>query len=158
MHYKEALWDGSDPLYAPGISWSGNSKGRKHAFWRCPKKYAQAGFAITNVKLQPAGSTDDEHQAARALKCRELTREMLKWYKEQDAPKVDPESWHYLIARYKTDAFSPIQEVKANSRAGYLEQLKKLEDVLGHTRIGDMTYEHIKKIQMAMIQRERSLD
>ncbi len=158
MHYRKALWDGSDPLYAPGISWSGASKGRKHAVWRCPKKYLQEGYAITNVKLSPPGNPDDEHQVARALKCRELTREMIKSYEERDAPKVDPESWHYLIARYKTDKFSPIQEVKANSRAGYLEQLKKLEDVLGHTRIGDMTYERIKKIQMAMIQKERSLD
>lgn len=158
MHYKEALWDGSDPLYAPSISWSGKNPARRYAQWKCPPKYVKAGYAIKSVKLDPPGSPNDQHQAGRAQRCRELTRELLKWYDEQDQPKVDPQIWKYLIARYKTDDFSPIQEVQANTRGGYYEQLTKIEDAIGHTKIGDMTYERIKMIQRAMVQKERSQD
>ncbi|WP_122074227.1 recombinase [Pseudophaeobacter sp. EL27] len=156
MHFKEGLWDGSDPLYAPGISWGGKNKERRHAHWKCPKKYSEAGYAITNVKLPPPGKPTDEHQPGRALKCRELTREMLKWFDEQDQPKVNPETWKYLIGRYKTDDFSPIQEVKDNTRVGYHEQLAKLEEVIGHTKVADMSYEVIKTIQQAMVTKGRS--
>ena len=157
MHYKEALWDGSDPLYAPGISWSGKNPERRYAQWKCPPKYVKAGYAITKVKLDPSGSPDDQHQADRALRCRDLTREMLKWYDEQDKPKVNPEIWKYLIARYQTDEYSPFQEVKANTRAGYIQQLAKLEDAIGHTKIDGMTFEVIKTIQKAMASKGRSV-
>lgn len=157
MHYREALWDGSDPLYAPGISWSGKNPERRYAQWKCPPKYSKAGYAITKQKLAPPGHPDDEHQPARALKCRELTREMLKWYDGQDQPKVDPETWKYLIARYQSDEFSPFQEIKANTRAGYIQQLAKLEEVIGHTKIDGMTFEVIKTIQKAMASKDRSV-
>jgi hypothetical protein len=156
MPFKEALWDGSDPLYAPGISWSGKNPEHRYVQWKCPTKYVKAGYALTKVKLEPPGNVSDEHQKDRALRCRELTKEMLKWFDEQDQPRVDPETWKYLIARYKTDDFSPIQEVKANTRIGYHEQLAKLEDAIGHTRIADMSYEVIKSIQIAMMNKGRS--
>lgn len=157
MHYKEALWDGSDPLYAPGISWSGKNPERRYAQWKCPPKYVKAGYAITKVKLDPPGSPDDQHQADRALRCRDLTREMLKWYDEQDKPKVNPEIWKYLIARYQSDEYSPFQEVKANTRAGYIQQLAKLEDAIGHTKIDGMSFEVIKTIQKALASKGRSV-
>ncbi|WP_083101458.1 recombinase [Pseudophaeobacter leonis] len=156
MRFKEALWDGSDPLYAPGISWSGKNPKRRYAQWKCPPKYVKAGYAISKLKLEPAGWASDEHQPNRAFRCRELTRDMLKWYDEQDQPRMDPGTWKYLIARYQADEFSPFQDVKANTRAGYIQQLGKLEQVIGQTVIKDMDYEVIKTIQKAMEAKGRS--
>lgn len=157
MRFREALWDGSDPLYAPGISWSGKNPERRYAQWKCQPKYVKAGYAITKVKIEPAGHASDEFQPARALRCRELTQEVVRWFEDQDAPRVDPDTWKYLIARYRTDEFSPFQEVKANTKVGYIEQMKKLEEVIGHTKIADMTYEVIKTIQKAMHDKGRSV-
>ena len=156
--FKPALWDGSDPLYAPGIKWNvGKNPAIQYPQWNPPAKYKKAGYAYGPVKLDPPGRKDDEHQPARALRCRELTKEMLRWFEEQEKPKVDPSTWKYLIARYQTDEFSPIHDVKANSRAGYIERLRLLEDVIGHTKISTMTYESIKKLQNAMKQKGRSV-
>jgi integrase len=157
MRFKDALWDGSDPLYAPGISWSGKNPERKHAVWKCPKKYVKAGYAINSVKIEPVGQVADKYQKARALRCRELSQELVKWFENQDKPRVDPETWKYLIARYQTDEFSPFQEVKGNTRAGYIQQLAKLEEVIGRTKIAGMTYEVIKTIQKAMTDKGRSI-
>jgi len=157
MRFKDALWDGSDPLYAPGISWSGKIPERRYAQWKCPPKYVKAGYAITKVKIKPAGHADDKFQRARALRCRELTQELVRWFEDQEKPRVDPETWKYLIARYKTDQFSPFQEVKGNTRAGYIQQLAKLEEVIGRTKIAGMTYEVIKTIQKAMTDKGRSI-
>ena len=157
MRFKDALWDGSDPLYAPGISWSGKNPERRYAQWKCPTKFVKAGYAITKVKIEPAGHVSDRHQPARALRCRELTQEVIRWSETQDKPRVDPDTWMYLIARYRTDEFSPIQEVKANTKIGYLEQMKKLEEVIGHTKIAALTYEVIKTIQKAMTDKGLSL-
>ena len=155
--YRSALWDGSDPLYAPGISWSGKNPDRQYANWKPPAKYKKAGYSVGPIKLDPPGRSDDEHQPARALRCRELTKDMLQWHEEQDQPKVDPTTWKYLIARYKTDEYSPFQEVKENTRAGYIQQLNKLEEVIGHTKIEAMSYEAIKVLQKAMEKKGRSV-
>jgi hypothetical protein len=73
MRFSDALWDGSDPLYARGISWRGKNPERRYAQWKCLIKLVKAGYAITKVKIEPAGHASDEHQSARAWRCRELT-------------------------------------------------------------------------------------
>ncbi|WP_065330347.1 tyrosine-type recombinase/integrase [Tritonibacter mobilis] len=156
--FKPALWDGSDPLYAPGIKWNvGKNPAIQYPQWNPPAKYKKAGYAYGPVKLDPPGHKDDEHQPARALRCRELTKEMLRWYEEQEKPKVDPSTWKYLIARYQTDEYSPFHDVKENTREGYVQHLRLLEDVIGHTKISSMTYEAIKKLQKAMQAKKRSI-
>ena len=62
-----------------------------------------------------------------------------------------------MIARYKSDEFSPIQEVKANTRVGYVEQLSKLEQAIGHMKVEDLDYVEIKKSQRAMQEKGRSI-
>ena len=121
MSFKPELWNGKDPLYAPCLSWSGKHPTLRYPQWKCPKKYIDAGYSIKAEKIVPAGIVDDEHQAARALRCRQLTQDLMRWWDGQDAVRVDPNTWHYLISRYLTDEFSPIQEVKANTKAGYQE-------------------------------------
>ena len=159
MKYKDALWDGSDPLYAPGIDWKGRNPESKTAWWKPARKCVEAGYTVKAVKLLPVGHKEDEHQPARAQKCRELTQEMARWWNDRDeASKVDPATWKYLIGRYKTDDYSPMQEVKGNTRAGYIDQLVKLEKVLGATKIADTKFELIKTIEQAMKDKGRSKD
>ncbi|EEW57371.1 site-specific recombinase, phage integrase family [Ruegeria sp. TrichCH4B] len=156
--FKPALWDGTDPLYAPGIKWNvGKNPAIQYPQWNPPAKYKKAGYAYGPVKLDPPGHKDDEHQPARALRCRELTKEMLRWYEEQEKPKVDPSTWKYLIARYQTDEYSPFHDVKENTREGYVKQLRRLEDVIGHTKIASMNYEAIKILQKAMEKKGRTV-
>ena len=51
------------------------------------------------------------HQPARALRCRELTKEMLRWFEEQEKPKVDPSTWKYLIAHLTIDLISLYHQI-----------------------------------------------
>jgi len=157
MPFKAALWDGSDPLYAPCLSWSGRAPESRQARWKCPRKYIVAGYHVKSVKVGEPGRPDDEHQLARALRCRELTQELVRWWDGLDQPKVKPGTWQYLIARYKSDEYSPIHEVKANTRHGYLQQLAKLQVAIGHMRIEDLTYEQIKRTQKVMEAKGRSV-
>ncbi|WP_428515123.1 recombinase [Roseovarius sp.] len=156
MPFKEALWDGSDPLYAPCLSWSGRDRQERQARWKCPKKYLDAGYHVRAVKVGEPGHPDDEHQHERALRCRQLTQELVRWWDNLDQPKIQIGTWQYLIARYRSDQFSPIHEVKANTKHGYLQQLAKLETAIGHMPIQDLTYEQIKRTQKAMEEKGRS--
>lgn len=159
MKFDNALWDGSDPLYAPGISWKGRDPNKMTAWWKPTKKYKDAGYAVQPIKLLPVGHKGDEHQAQRALRCRELTLEMVRWHEGLDDPQqIDPDTWKYLIGRYRTDEFSPMNETKGNTRQGYVEQLVKVENVLGKTKISGTTFEVIKTIQRAMQDKGRSKD
>ena len=92
MLYKAAVWDGSDPLYAPGLSWSGRDPNNKHAHWKCPKKYLKAGYMTKSVNLDLPGSKEDLHQTTRALECRQLTQELLRWWDGLDTPSIDPDT------------------------------------------------------------------
>ncbi|WP_296762243.1 recombinase [Sediminimonas sp.] len=157
MPFKSALWNGSDPLYAPCLSWSGRDPHHRQARWKCPSKYLTAGYNVKAVKVGEPGHPGDGHQKERALRCRQLTRELLRWWEGLDHSKVKLGSWHYLIGRYKSDEFSPIHEVKGNTKQGYLQQLAKLEVVVGHMQIEDLTYEQIKRAQKAMEEKGRSV-
>lgn len=143
MQFKPELYDGSDPFYAPCIAWTG-----RYPRWKAPQKYLKAGYTVKAFKL-PAGHKDDEHQAERARLCRDLTIEMVEWF-ESAGPRIDPNIWDYLIMRYKSDEFSPIQDVKANTKAGYDQQLARLQEVIGKSPVRNMDYERIRKLQIAM--------
>jgi len=151
MLYDKRLYDGSDPLYAPGISWSG-----KYPSWKCPKKYVDMGFAIKSVRIQPQGAKDDDHQLERALQCRERTQDLKQWFDALDEPKVQVGTWHWLIGKYKSDEYSPFHEVKANTRQGYIDQLKRVDEAFGHMQISDLTFQVIKSTERAMRDKGRS--
>lgn len=141
MRLKDALYDGSDPLYAPFTT---VSKGQR--YWRCPKKFRDEGYAPATVKL--IGS--DEAQAREA---RNLTRELIEAMKPKDRPDG---TWSWLIHRYRTDRFSPYHKVKANTRAGYDAQLEKLDAAIGHMKIGALTYERIGEMVIGMEAKDRT--
>ena len=151
MRFDERIFDGSDPLYAPGISWTGI-----YPRWKCPKKFTDMGYATTSAKIEPAGDRNDEHQPARALQCRQHMQAVKRWYDSIGAPKVEPGTWHWLIGRYRGDDISPMQEVKGNTRQGYLDQLKRLDNAIGHMQISDLRFETIKEIERVMRDKGRS--
>jgi integrase len=150
--FKDALWDGSDPSYAPCIL---RNKRRREAWWSAPERYKLAGYNVKSVKLGPLprdGSTPLDY----AAKCRELTQEMVAWYRNQE-PQVRPGSWHWLIGRYKIDEFSPLRNVKPNTRDGYLYWLNEIDGVIGHIQISTTTYEVLMRIKNGKKKKGRSV-
>lgn len=150
MTYDNRLWDGSDPTYAPGLNWNG-----PRAYWKAPTKYRKAGYAVGTVKLPP-GHKDDDLQLGRAAMCRELTQDMMRWWKDQDQSAPEYGTWKYLIGRYKSDEFSPYRDVKANTREVYDYLLARWENAIGHMTLEDMDYTAIKSIESAMKANGRS--
>lgn len=146
MRFDESLWDDSDPDYAPGMK---HRKDRGTYFWTPPKKYKDAGYVIKTIPL------DQETHRARAAKCRELTREMLDWYKGQSAGR-HAGTWGYVIARYLADDFSSIWDVRPQTRAGYRKELAIVEAVIGDVRVLDTDYAMLATIKKAMETKGRS--
>lgn len=142
MAFKPALWDGSDPLYAPCVRQS-----KKWFYWRPPAAYVAAGFCKDQVKLD--GTAGDGLDLDRAQKARDLTREMLRFH-EASTTAIEHGTWLWLIARYKSDEFSPLQEVKDNTRADYMHRLSRLETSISKVMIADTDLTALKRWQRAM--------
>lgn len=151
MHFKSALYDGSDPLYAPGLSFTG-----KYASWRASKRCVEAGYSLKVVSL-PNGHKEDEHQLERAQRCREYTREMMAWWEGQNESRPDFGTWAYVFSRYKGDEFSPINDVKGNTRESYLYHIARWEAAIGHLPLAALNFEKIKKIEAEMKKKGRSV-
>lgn len=134
-----------DPTYAPGLIWDGATP-----YWRPTRADVKAGYALRSYRLA------DLSEADRAAKCRELTRELLRWRAGQ--PKVQPHTWEWIIARYKGDELSPIRDVKENSRRSYIEVLDGWlkSRTFAETLIADTTFETLKMLHRAMENNGRS--
>lgn len=147
MRFDKALWDGSDPSYAPLASWSG-----KTMWWKATPKYVGLGYTPVRVRLP--GAMGDGLDLERAAEARRLTLAMLGTVTKADLPVG---TWAWLIHRYRTDEFSPFHEVKANTRASYVWQLDRWTEAIGKLAIGALTYERIKQIQAGMAEKGRSV-
>ena len=147
--FLPALWDNSDPLYAPGLDWPRPN----HPRWKAPKKYLAAGWKVATVKLE--GEKGDGRDLERAQRCRELTREMLRHF-DGDTPKVQIGTWRWLIARYRNDEFSPRHEVKANTWTGYVWMLERIDSAIGERAIGWLDFVEWSKLKRAMEKGGRS--
>lgn len=152
MPFEQSVWDDSDPTYAPCLAWGGRNS--TFAYWVAPKRYVRAGWAIKRLPLG-RGHKDQPVDLEMAAKCRELTRDMLRWY-EDDKPMVDPGSWHWLIGRYKCDTYSPYRSVKANTRHGYNQSLAQVDAVMGGMMIEQTTYETLMQIKQGKQDKGRS--
>lgn len=137
---------------APGISWTDP----KRAFWRAAPRFIRAGYGIKRIRLP--GQKGDGQDAERARLCREYQREAERWLDALDKPKLKLGSWKHLIARYRTDEFSPLNEVKANTRRGYLESCVYWEGVIGDLKVSETDYEEVKRLERAMLQNGKSAD
>ena len=107
------LWDDSDPSYSPCLMWV---KG-KYPYWRTPKKYRDAGYNINSMRLD--GEKHDGLDLERARHCRNLTREMCKWYDGESENRIAQGSFGHLINRYLTDSYSPYRDPSEQTRTLY---------------------------------------
>jgi integrase len=130
-----------DPTYAPGLD---RSRGR----WKCPRRYVEAGYEPASVRLEA-----DDHAAA----CRAETRKVLAWWEARTATP-DPRTWAHVIWRYRTDAFSPLHDVKENTARGYAELMAYWQDEIGTTHLADTGYEALRMLEKGMLAAGRSRD
>jgi hypothetical protein len=149
MRFDLTRLDG-DPTYAPGIT-----RAKDCFYWRPSAAAVAAGYAKGLHKLP--GKAGDGLDLDRAARCRELTRDMLRWASGADAPRVTLGSWHYLIGRYKSDEFSPFHEVKPNSASHYRKIMARLEAALGASLVADTNHEVLKRMERAMREKGRSV-
>jgi len=149
MRYDEALFDGSDPLYAPGAGWSG-----RWCYWKPTPKFRKMGYPVSSVRLP--GEKGDGRDEERAREARRLTREMLAYY-HADSPKLEQGTWGWLIHRYRHDKHSPIRDVKANTLENYNWCLDRWETAIGHILIRNTTYEFLCDRRDTMLEKGRSV-
>lgn len=149
MNFDLARLDG-DPTYAPGLV-----RSKQHFYWRPAKTMVRAGYHKDATKLP--GVAGDGCDLDRAAKCRDLTRQMLRWADGNDKPRVEVGTWLWLIGRYKSDEFSPYREVKANTREAYRNGMAAWETGIGAVRIADTDDVALKRWQKAMQANGRSV-
>lgn len=138
-----------DPSYAPGIF-----KVRNTFWWRACRPGIALGYMKKPIKLP--GLEGDGEDDARKARARDLCRDVLRWVDELDKPKMAPNSWKWLITRYRTDDISPYQDVKANTREQYSAQLAKWDAAIGPVLLAETDFEAIKRWQKAMEAKGRS--
>jgi len=146
--YPAALYDGSDPLYAPHTN-----RIKDYVYWRPGKRFVDAGFPKMPRRLP--GKEGDDRAAERALLAREYTREMVSWF-DGDTPKVEPGTWKHLIGRYLSDEFSPYQEVKPNTQDEYRRNVRRWEDAIGTALVVHADLAELKLWQRTMRDNGRS--
>ncbi|WP_299938636.1 hypothetical protein [uncultured Pelagimonas sp.] len=152
MHsdFSEALWDNSDPLYAPFLK---KKKGR-YAYWQPSQKYIDHGWSIKSYRLQ--GVIGDGLDETRAKQCRELTRELCTWWEGEADTSIKAGTWGWLIKRYLTDEHSAIFEVSPATRDGYKKFLPRIEDAIGDVAIDDTDFAAMASWRKAMESKGRS--
>lgn len=138
-----------DPSYAPGLF-----RVRDTIYWRACRPAIRMGYMKKPVKLP--GIEGDGQDNLRRAKARDMCRDVLRWVDEQDRPKIVPNSWKWLIVRYRTDEISPYRDVKANTRKSYDEHLARWADAIGAVSLADTDYAAIKRWQKAMEAKGRS--
>lgn len=148
MRFDLTRLDG-DETYAPCLL--PGSGGR--LYWRCPPAHVKAGYGVKNYRLP--GKAGDGQDDIRAAKCRDLTRQLLRWLEGAEARRL-PGTWGELIGRYKSHALSPIWDVEPNTRDGYLKNLAYWEPVLGHVKAEQTTYDLMRGILKGMEAKDRS--
>lgn len=149
MSFDPALWDDSDPFYAPCLKWQ-----RDRPIWRAPARYVKAGYSIKSRTL--TGTKGDGKDLDRAAICRDMTREMVRWWEGLDArpQKVGTIGW--IIQRYLTDDFSPIQEVAPKTRKSYVWGVEQWSIAVSAVKLEDVRYETLMGWKQRMQQNGRS--
>jgi len=147
MPFDKALYDGSDPLYAPLTGWS-----RQYLYWRPAPRYKQIAHGMKSTRL--TGQKGDGQDAKRAAEARQLTRDLLKLCGEGSDVKMG--TWGWVIHQYRTDPYSPMAEVKQNTRDGYEFTISRWEKAIGHMPVRDLTFKEIKRTEAAMKSKGRS--
>lgn len=139
--FDESRLDG-DPTYAPGRCAVGPA-----FYWRPPKTDVREGYKIKAFRL--SGSDDDQ-----AAKCRELTRELLRWRNRKIGH--DKGTWGWIITKFKSDEISPIHDVKANTRASYMEEVGYWQATIADAKVAATDFATLRRWKKAMEDKGRS--
>lgn len=142
--------DGSVPDYAPGIA-----RSKDNFYWRPPQKDVENGYVIKSIKLP--GKHGDGLDLDRAARCRDLERDMIRWRSDLAKPLIEPFTWGWLIRRYLHDELSPYRGVKGNTAEEYKWWLEAITTAIGEVLIEQTDYERIKRWQVAMQDKGRSV-
>lgn len=141
MPFRDALYDGSDPLYAP-LAY----RSKEYMYWRPTKRFIVMGADKRPIRL--TGKVGDGQDAARAAEARELTRALLTQFSEM--PDSIAGTWAWLIDSYLHGAHSPIHDLKPNTRENYVLQIKRWRNAIGHMKVGALDYAQIVLSKKAM--------
>lgn len=147
MRFREALYDGSDPLYAPLTS-----RSKDILYWKPSARFVKLGANPKPISL--TGRIGDDNDAIRAAEARRLTRDLLARFGE--VPDRKAGTWAWLIDQYLHGEYSPIRDVKPNTREGYERQLWKWRNAIGHMKVGALDYTQIMRAKEAMQKAGRS--
>jgi hypothetical protein len=145
--FDRALYDDSDPLYSPLTNWTGD-----RAYWKPSAAYRKLGVT---ERIRLPGVKGDGRDLERAAEARRLTREMLG--KLNATPEAPVGTWAWAIHRYRTDPYSPYQEVKANTRRMYDEDCAYWAKAIPNVRLAQTTYAVLRELQSGMAAKGRSL-
>lgn len=143
---KPSVWDDSEPDYAPCLSWI-----RGNPYWVCPKKYKDAGYSLKTYRLEA-----DAHALDLARVCRELTREVLRWYDGEKNSRAKEGTWGWLALRYIHDEYSQIHEVRPQTRADYIKAITRITDAIADVKIIDTDFAVLSEWKRAMERNGRS--
>ena len=152
MSFEPSLWDDSDPFYAPLLQWT---KG-KYPAWRPSKRYIKAGYSIKRIKLP--GVRGDGRDLERAALCREYTRDLVGWWKRNGELAVEAGTLEWLVHKYSTDQFSPIHNVKPNTRMEYRRWVGVWGSISGTVPLSAIDYERLSLWLQEMRDNGRSAD
>lgn len=147
MEYKSALYDETDPDYAPGLNWSG-----QYAYWKPTRKYLDLGCPKKPIRLP--GRKGDDRGPERAAEARKLTRWMVDTYKPDPGPERG--TWGWVIHKWKADPYSRYSTCGPNTRADYDYRTGKWNRIIGHMQIEALTYEQIGIVLTVMRQKSYS--
>jgi hypothetical protein len=102
------------------------------------------------------GTAGDGQDALRAAECRRLTRELAAAVGE--GPDVPTGTWGGLILRYRHDRYSPMRDVKENTRESYEKALQILMPIVSATPVKSLNYTSLRAMQERMVERGWSVD
>lgn len=151
MPFKDSLWDDSEPEYAPCSKFI-------HGAWRWipPKRYIEQGYLTKHIKLD-GPHVKSGPSFAQAKHCRELTKELVLWFEEQEQ-KLEPNTWGWLIAHYMSDPLSDYHTVDPSTREVYGRWMRRLKEIIGNVLIAETDYPRMAGWRAAMEKKGRSRD
>ncbi|MGR9238874.1 integrase [Rhizobium leguminosarum] len=122
---------------APGLKRKKNKDGTFREYWEARADLAKRGYRPSSVRLHYPVTPEGRMQLA--ARCRILQAEMLAWAAngERAAPGYDG-TIKNLSRLYQTNADSPFQSIKWNSRENILKSLIIIEATVGARQVGKL--------------------
>ncbi|MBB4580362.1 hypothetical protein GGE45_002692 [Rhizobium aethiopicum] len=122
---------------APGLKRKRNKDGTHREYWEARADLVKRGYRPSTVRLHYPDTSEGRTQLA--ARCRILQAEMLAWAAngEHSAPGYDG-TLKSLSRLFQTNADSPFQSLKYNSRENITKSLVIIERTVGARQIGKL--------------------